>query len=255
MLLAHPLTRGMDLDDPRLTKLRRRIIQENEFLRRIYDEWYTELIETLPPGPGLVLEVGSGAGFLFKYVPNLITSDVALSGEYRVVLEAQHLPFADGTLRAILMTQVLHHLPSPRIFFKGAARCVRTGGVLAMIEPWVTRWSRFIYGKLHHEPFHPEVETWDFTVNGPLSGANSALTWVIFERDRSQFEDEFPEWRIDSTALSMPFRYLVSGGVSMRGLMPGWAFGIWRKLEDLLRPWMDKLAMFCKIVLVRDRIH
>src|SRR5262249_31802772 len=38
-----------------------------------------------------------------------------------------------------------------------ATRCVRSGGVVAMIEPWVTPWSRFVYTRLHHEPFQPET--------------------------------------------------------------------------------------------------
>jgi hypothetical protein len=37
-LLAHPLTCGLDLDDPRTTELRRRIIQEKSFLRQIYQD-------------------------------------------------------------------------------------------------------------------------------------------------------------------------------------------------------------------------
>jgi len=47
----------------------------------------------------------------------------------------------------------------------------------------------------------------------------------------------------------MPFRYLLSGGVSGRSLMPGWSFTFWRKLENLLQPWMNHLAMFALIVL------
>ena len=34
--LAHPLLRGLDVDDPRTTTVRRQIIQDNRFLRQIY---------------------------------------------------------------------------------------------------------------------------------------------------------------------------------------------------------------------------
>ena len=50
----------------------------------------------------------------------------------------------------------------------------------------------------------------------------------------------------------MPFRYLLSGGVSLRSLVPGWSFALWRNLENLLRPWMKSLAMFALIVLVKE---
>jgi hypothetical protein len=45
---------------------------------------------------------------------------------------------------------------------------------------------------------------------------------------------------------------LVSGGVSLRVLMPGWAFGAWRGLEKMFDPWMKTWAMFALIVLRRE---
>jgi hypothetical protein len=53
--LAHPLTRGLDIDDPRTTRLRQKIIQEKDFLRRIYQEWYREIAAALPLSQGAVL--------------------------------------------------------------------------------------------------------------------------------------------------------------------------------------------------------
>jgi SAM-dependent methyltransferase len=247
--LAHPLTRGMDLDDPRTTQLWRGIVREKSFLRQVYQEWYTALVAALPKGRGAILEIGSGAGFLDEYISGLITSDIFYCPGISAVLDGRQLPFADGVLRGIVMTGVLHHLPQPRAFLAEATRCVQPGGVLVMIEPWVTRWSRLIYGRLHHEPFEPAAQDWEFPSGGPLSGANIALPWIIFERDRAQFEREFAGWQIQEIRLTMPFRYLVSGGISTRALMPGWAFSAWRWLENALRPWMKDLAMFALIVL------
>jgi hypothetical protein len=75
---------------------------------------------------------------------------------------------------------------------------------------------------------------------------------MIFERDRDRFEREFPEWRIRAITLGMPFRYLVSGGVSLRSFMPGAAFGLLRWIEDRMRPLMNTWAMFATITLVRQ---
>ena len=250
--LAHPLTRGVPLDDPRTTSLRRRIIREKPFLQRLYLEWYRTIASALPAGEGSVLELGSGAGFLGDIVPDLVTSDVFPCPDIHIVLDGLALPFADSALRAIVMTDVMHHLPEPRQFFAEASRCVRPGGVMVMIEPWVTWWSRLVYTHFHHEPFLPEAG-WEVPRHGPLSGANGALPWIIFVRDREQFEQEFPEWHLQRVNPIMPFRYLMSGGVSLRSLMPGWTFEIWRGLEKALRPWMDGLAMFAHIVLLRTR--
>ena len=116
----------------------------------------------------------------------------------------------------------------------------------------MTRWSRWVYTKLHHEPCEPTAPVWEFRSSGPLSGANEALAWIIFERDRAQFEAEFPMWRILRVRPTMPFRYLLSGGVALRSLMPGWTFGTWRWIERSLEPWMESWAMFAQIVLARD---
>lgn len=249
--LTHPLMRGLDIDAPGTTQLRRRLIREKGFLQQVYQEWHGMIAAALPAGDGAVLELGSGAGFLNEFIPRLITSEVFYCPDVKAVLDGQQLPFADGTLHSIVMIDVLHHLPRSRRFFAEAARCVRPGGVIVMIEPWVTNWSRWIYQRLHHEPFQPEAAEWKFPSTGPLSGANSAQPWIIFERDRGQFEREFPEWQIQLIKPFMPFRYLISGGVSMRSLMPGWTFGLWRWLENRLQPWMKTWAMFAQIVLVR----
>ena len=248
--LSHPLTRGLDLDDPRTTELRRRIICQKRFLQRIYVEWYRTIAEAIPALAGPVLELGSGGGFLREYVPNLITSDVIPCAGVDRVIDAAQLPFADGELRGITMTNVFHHLPRPRGFFAEARRCVRIGGALVMIEPWMSAWSQLVYSRLHHEPFDKSA-AWEFPSNGPLSDANGALPWIVFARDRAIFETEFPEWRIVAVRPIMPLRYLLSGGVSLRSLVPGWSFPFWRGVERLLTPWMHHLAMFAIIVLMR----
>ena len=132
--LEHPLTRGLDLDDPRTTHLRRRILAEKRFLRRIYEEWYAALAASLPAGEGAVLELGSGAGFLADFVPGLVRSEIFYAPGIDVVLDGLALPFAAGSLRAVAMTNVLHHLPRPTRFFAEAARCVRAGGVMTTWE-------------------------------------------------------------------------------------------------------------------------
>ena len=250
--LEHPLTRGVDLDHPDTTRLRRDIIAGKRFLQRVYQEWYELLATATPAGSAPALELGAGAGFLDRHITGLIRSEIFRCPTITAVLDAQALPFADASLRAIVMTDVLHHLPQVRRFFTEAARCVEPGGVIAMIEPWPSAWSRLIYTRLHHEPFRMDAETWEFPASGPLSGANGALPWLVFARDRARFEAEFPMWRVETIRPLMPFRYLVSGGVSMRSLSPGWSFGVWRALERSLGPWMDRWAMFAFVVLRRS---
>lgn len=251
--LEHPLTRGLDLDDPKTTDRRRQIIQEKAFLREIYSEWYACIAEAMPQGDGAVLEIGSGAGFLHEHISGLITSDTFVCPGVRLVLDGLRLPIAPGRLRGIAMTNVLHHLPEPRRFFAEASRCIRPGGAIVMVEPWVTRWSTLVYTRLHHEPFRPNAPEWEFASSGPLSGANGALPWILFERDRARFEREFPDWVVESVTPMMPFRYLLSGGVSLRSFMPAWSASFWRAIEALVERRGMHMAMFARIVLRRRR--
>jgi len=254
--LAHPLARDLDLDAPDATARHRAIIEQKPFLRRLYAEWYDHVIAAVPSGDGAVLEIGSGAGFLAHRLPGLVTSDVVPVAGVSVVLDARHLPFRDGALRAIVMTNVFHHISRPRTFLTEAARAVRTGGAVVMLEPWLSSWSRVIYSSLHDEPFVPGAEQWEFPDGGRLSTANGALPWIVFRRDRARFEREYPQWRVDGVSLDagMPFRYLLSGGVSLRSLAPAATFGAWRALERALSPWMAHWAMFARVTLRRTAV-
>jgi SAM-dependent methyltransferase len=250
-LLAHPLTASLDLDDPATTELRKQVILSKPFLKSIYDEWYGMLASGVPSGEGQILELGSGGGYCAQFIPGLITSEVFPCEGIQIVADAQHLPFSDGSLRALVMTNVLHHLYDVRRFFAEATRTLRAGGRILMIEPWVTAWSRFVYGRLHHEPFHPEAQEWSFTSNGPLSGANVALPWILFMRDRAKFETDFPLLAIEQAVPFLPFRYLASGGVGMRSLMPAFTHSAWAGAERLMESQMHRLGLFAFIVLRR----
>ena len=46
-LLTHPLTRGMDIDSLETTAIRRRIIQDKPFLKKLYKDWYISIASTL----------------------------------------------------------------------------------------------------------------------------------------------------------------------------------------------------------------
>ena len=253
-LLSHPLTRGLDLDDPQTTELRKVIISRKPFLRKIYQRWYSLIVENLPAGNEPVLELGSGAGFLKEYIPGLITSDIMPVRGCDLACNALQLPFADHSLRAIVMMNVLHHIPEPGVFFQEASRCVKRGGAMVMVEPWVSSWSRLVYSKLHHEPFDPGADSWGMPVSGPLSGGNDALPWIIFARDLGRFKQENPSWLVKSITPGFPFSYLLSGGISLRSLVPGWMFVPVDRIESHLPAVLaGKTAMFATIVLGNDK--
>ena len=252
--LAHPLTRDVPIDDPRTTFLRRRIIREKLFLQQdLCRNGIGRLPRPFRRRPGRFLNWVRAPVSCENRFHALITSEVFCDCRTSTLcLTACLYLLRTVTLRAIVMVDVLHHIANVHeTFLREATRCVRNSGAIVMIEPWVTHWSRLIYGKLHHEPFDPAAKQWEFPSSGPLSGANGALPWIVFERDRAKFEREFPDWQIGQIELQMPFRYLVSGGISMRTLSPERMFNVWRKIEHCLQPWMRSIAMFARIQLIR----
>ena len=251
-LLSHPLMRGRFLDDPGTTQLRKQLIREKKFLKKIYQEWYEFIAGEVVNISGFKLELGSGAGFMQEVLPDLIKSEIFYEWDIDLVLDGVRLPFPAHQLSAIVMTDVFHHISKPHEFIREAVRVLQPGGKIVMIEPWVTRWSRWIYPRFHHEPLQLDVEEWEFPSSGPLSGANQALPWIIFKRDRERFEREFKDLKIIKIKTMMPFRYLLSGGVSLRSLMPGFTFSFWRWLEETFFNHSGKWGMFALIVLQVD---
>ena len=230
-LLAHPATRGLDLDAPETTALRREIVRSKPFLKAIYEEWYGLIVDRIPEGKGVMVELGAGGGFLSEVLSGVVTSDVFEVPGVDRVIDARDLPFEDNELKAIAMTNVFHHIPNADQFLSEAQRTLRPGGRILMIEPWNTWWSRFVHKHLHVESMDPDAGEWSFPSTGPLSTANAALPWIVAERDRDRLESEWSDLRVTEVLPFMPFRYLASGGISMRSLQPLWSFNVWKALE------------------------
>lgn len=246
-LFDHPLTKGLSLDDPGTTNLRRNIILQKDFLCCIYIEWYQGIKEALASG-NFNLELGSGAGFMANFIPDLITSEVMDTSGVDLITDACALPFGANTLDNIVMTDVFHHIPNVNLFLDETSRCLRIGGKLIMIEPWVTSWSKFIYTKFHHEPFLVDAN-WELPKGGALSMANGALPWIVFKRDNQIFSERYPTLRLNRIDPLMPISYLLSGGISKRSLLMGSFYKYVRRLErDFLG---EKGSMFAFIEVER----
>lgn len=238
------------LDAPETTVFHGELIKKKNFLKRIYEEWYGGFIEEVNriKADGKILELGSGGGFLKEMLPEVITSDVLELPECDLQCYAEDLPFGDHDLKAIFMLDVLHHIPESRKFFHESSRTLKPGGIIYMIEPANTFFSRIIYKNFHHEVFDERVKEWNFKSIGPLTSSNQALPWIIFSRDREIFEKEFPDLKIQKIYLHTPFRYLLSGGLSYNIPIPGWSFKFFTNIEKLMKPLFGYFSMFQTII-------
>lgn len=238
--LTHPLLRGVRIGTPEWFAAQRAMIRLKPAVKRCYDRWYSELLDDADSVPesarsGLIVELGSGSSYLKTLRPEIVSSDVE-PGVADMVIDGRRLPFPDGSVRALLLTHVFHHIPDVRLFLLEAVRVLLPGGVISMVDCTHTPFARFFFSRIHPEPYEPRAREWSFPEGNSMLDSNQALTWIVFRRDRERLESEFPQLRLERTAYLPWLGYLLSGGVNLRSLVPRFAAPLAAVADTLVRP-------------------
>jgi SAM-dependent methyltransferase len=213
----------------------RRAWDANAALRTLYGEWYGRIAAALPPASlGPRVELGSGPGLARAFIPDLELTDLVRAPWHDREVSAEALPYADASLGGIVLFDVLHHLPNPRLFFAEATRALRPGGRVVMCEPYVSPLSYPVYKFLHDEPLALRVD--------PLAPAatsddgrdpfdsNQAVPTLLFGRGPGVFEREVPALAVRSVERLAGPSYAASGGFSRPPLLPR---ALWTWLHDV----------------------
>lgn len=242
--LKEPSLKGIPVGSPEFFARQKALIEERPLLKSCYDDWYSRLLADVNsvPARGILLELGSGGSRLKDLEPRFITSDVVPDVADRVI-DACVLPFEDDSIQAIALTHVLHHIPDVEAFFREASRSLIPGGVITMIEVAHTPFARFFFDRFHPEPYEDSNLEWSFGQQDSMMDSNQALSWMIFVRDRERFEKLFPDLIIESFAFTPWFAYLISGGVTMRDLIPHFLVPVLLGIEWLLTPLRPLFAL------------
>ena len=230
-----------------------RRIRDKPALRAFYEEVYGKFVDCVArcPPTGTIVELGSGGGFLRDVLPEVVTSDLLPYPGIENVVDGTNMPFADGSLRAILMLNVFHHIPDCAAFLREASRCLAPGGRVFMVDQYPSWLSTPIYRWVHHEGFAPEAPEWQFESSGPLADANGALAWIVFERDRERFVREFPALELVRFEPHTPLRYWLSGGLKWWSLIPSFAVHAATRLDRALERVSPRLCSFVDVELRR----
>jgi len=205
-----------------------RIWEGKPVLRQVYAEWFESLLSEVPEG-ARVVEVGAGpalfAGYARRRRPDLrwTATDLAPAPGNDVVADAHALPVRTGAADAVLGLDVLHHLAQPRAFFAEAARVLRPGGRLALVEPWVTPLSFVVYRFFHQEdcarpadPWHPFAQAGE---GKDLFDGNAEIPRALV---RAAGADEWRALGLQPPRLDLfnGFAYLLTLGFRERSLLP-----------------------------------
>ena len=256
--LIDPRVRAVDPDSPEATLAHRRVVESKPMLRRLYAEFAhrcREMDGRYVTAEGARLEIGSGASWLKQFDPQVISSDAKRLPFVDVVLDAQAMPLPDASLCAVYGINVFHHLPEPRDFLRELSRVLKPGGGLVLIEPYYGPVARRLYHRLHaFEGFDPAVASWEQPdTRGPAAGANQALSFVVFKRDRAAFAREFPDLELMVDQPHTHLLYLLSGGVHFRQLAPDGLTPLLVWAEQRLAPLNSWIALQHTIVLRKRR--
>lgn len=201
----------------------RRRWRDNEALRELYARWYGRVRARLPPRQlGPWIELGSGPGFARDFIPELELSDVVKAPWHDREMAAEQLSAADGSVGALVLFDVLHHLAAPARFFAEAARVLRPGGRVVLCEPHISPLSYPVYRFFHEEPVVLGVDPLAEQA-GPDKDpfdSNQAIPTVLFSRGRDAFEHRFPSLHVGSVEYLAGLSYPASGGFSRRPFLP-----------------------------------
>jgi SAM-dependent methyltransferase len=223
-------------------------------LRLVYEDVFKRIADAIVDG--VTVELGGGIGNLKGKIPSLISSDIQFSPWLDVVIDAQKLPFADGSIANIVMLDVLHHIEFPIFLFKEAERVLRPGGRIVMVEPAITLGSSMFFKIFHHEPTvmnaDPFVEGAPDDRRNPYE-SNQAIPTLLATRDREKFHAKFSRLRVLRTEWFSFLAYPLSGGFKPWSLITEGMARRLLRVESKLEAHLGRLLGFRLLMVIERR--
>ena len=203
-------------------------------LRSVYHGFFSQLLsEAGARSP--VVELGAGPGFFKEFCPSLISTDFIPTSWVDVVCDGCVMPFHGESVGAIVMLDVLHHLPHPLDFMTEATRVLRPGGVIVMIEPWITPASYLMYRYFHQEDCILKIDLQSpFQSNGKNAfDGNTTIPYNLVRHFTQMPAGPLRLVRVDPF-LGLP--YLATLGFKLNRPIPQLVIRASRAFEKLLGP-------------------
>src|SRR4029077_13502921 len=126
------------------------------------------------------------------------------------------------------------------------------GGGAILLEPYHGPFATLLFRRLFKtEGFDKQFPSWETPALGPMNGANQALSYIIFERDKRKFESDYPQLRVvHQERCHNQLKYLLSGGLNFRQLLPNWIAPVVNSVQMVLAP-LDRWTALHQMIVIR----
>ena len=256
-LLALPDLADVDVDSEDRIARHAAVLARKPMLQDVFNEFH-HLFQALDGRyfggtAGLRIELGAGVAPVRSSYPDVLATDVVAAPHLDRVLDAQAMDLPDGSVRALFGQNCFHHFPEPERFFAEATRVINPGGGIILIEPYHGPCASAVFKRLFaSEGFDKAMPGWNVPMEGPMNGANQALSYVIFKRDLEAFRRKFPNLElVHAEPLGNYLRYVLSGGLNFRQLVPDALVPVVKLAETMASPLRRLLALHHVLVIRR----
>lgn len=255
-LLQEPELAGVDVDGEERMRVHRTIIDRKPMIRDVFTEIHRLMLDLerrYLDADGLRIEIGAGVWPIRESDPGVMATDIVAAPHLDRVLDAQAMDLPDASVRSVFGQHCFHHLPDPAAFLAELVRVCPVGGGCILVEPYWSPAAGVIFRNLFStEGYDKLAEGWKTASGSAMSGANQALSYIVFERDRALFERSFPQLEVVHQApIGNYVRYLLSGGLNFRQLAPDLLSRPMAGIEAMLSPLARVLALHHVLVLRR----
>jgi SAM-dependent methyltransferase len=256
-LLRDPLLDGMDIDGESRLALHRKMLQKKRMLRTVFKDFhhiFRKLELRLLSGDGAKVELGAGISPMRDSYSEVLATDIVAAPHLDKVVNAEAMDFPDDSVRVIYGQNCFHHFPHPDLFFQELNRVLVPGGGAILLEPYYGPLATFLYKRLFRtEGFDKAYPSWETPVSGPMNGANQALSYIVFFRDQELYQKKYPNLKVVHQELAGNYlKYLLSGGLNFRQLLPDSCTGLVGLFEKVISPLNKWIALHHTIVIRKE---
>ena len=198
----------------------RQFYLENEpsNLKFMLEGRYLWMNDYIRPGDRCI-EVGCGSGLSKEFIRkdcHLLLTDFATYPWVEQNVDALNTGMPDESFDVLLCSNMVHHVPYPKVFFEEVFRILKPNGKLLIQEINCSWFLRLLLRSMRHEGWSFNQDPFSMTVpctdKDDLWSANCAIPNLLFD-DLDQFHRQVPQFKVTFHEYSEAILLPLSGGV------------------------------------------